>query len=196
MDRRLSAGPVAVALALAVGCGLVIAACGSSAPSRTSTSSRASTAVVTPTAYVTALCRALAPFEQDVAAHSRALKSSSSTTAGRGKTELVGYLGALSTDADAAVAKLARAGVPRVRGGGAYAHTILFTFTRLDTAMSRAKQLAATLPTTSPIAFHSAATKLATAVKDSLGDLGHGLNSESNRTLDQDAAKQPACHSL
>jgi hypothetical protein len=192
MVRGLSAGLVAVV------CGLAIAACGSSSTSARSTTSGtpASTATVSPVRYVTALCQAVAPFEQDVAARSGALKSSASTTAAKGKTELVGYLGALSADADAAVAKLRTAGLPQVSGGTAYAHTILTTFTRLDTAMSRAKALAATLPTTSTTAFRSAATRLATAVKDSLSDLGRGLNSQSNRTLDADAAKQSACHSL
>jgi hypothetical protein len=186
MARGVSAALAALVITV------LAAGCGSGAKSSTG----GSTARVSPSAYVTALCTAVAPFEKDVASRSGALSRSTSTTASQGKTELVSYLGALSSDADAAVAKLRAAGVPQVSGGAAYAKTILTTFTRLDTAMSRARKLAATLPTASPSAFQSSATKLATAVKDSVSDLGSGLNSESNKTLDADAAKQTACHSL
>lgn len=177
-------GPLVAVLVL----GLLLSGCGGA---RIPSTNR-----VTPTAYVTALCEAVGPFERDVAARSGSLTSTSSLTPAAGRSELVSYLGALSRDSRQAVARLGAAGVPAVSGGNGFAATILSTFRRLELTLGRSEKLAAALPTTSQAAFRSAAVTLATAVRDSLGRLGVGLSTKGNRVLDAAAAKVPACHAL
>jgi hypothetical protein len=155
-----------------------------------------STAKVSATAYVSALCQAVAPFEKDVQAKSGALNSSAAVTATKGKQELVGYLGALSSDSNRAVTRLRAAGVPTVSGGAAFAGTILTTFSKLNAALSRSEHLAAALPTANEADFQKGASTLAVAVKDSIGKLGAGLSTSSNKALDSAAAKLSVCHSL
>lgn len=183
--QRRALVPVALALAL------VLAACGSSAPSSAGAGAKVSAA-----RYVTALCQAVGPFERDVVARSAALTGAGSVTPTKGKALLVDYLRRLSSDSAAAVDKLGGAGTPTVNGGARFANTILSTFTRLKRALLRSEQVAAQLPTSSEPAFKRSAGTLATAVKDSVGQLGQGLSAKSNKALDAAAAKVGACHAL
>jgi hypothetical protein len=179
----------AAALAAVVSAGLV-AGCGGSSNAKTTSSG------VSATAYVTALCQAVAPFEKDVASRSSALSNTSALTASAGRTELVSYLDALAKDSARAVTKLKAAGTPQVTDGATFAKELLSTFTRLDTAMDRARTLAGQLSTSSPAAFKTGATQISTAVEASLGSLGSGLSTKNSKALNQAAAKVSACHTL
>ena len=181
---RLSATAIAAVLVLGL-----LAGCGGSSPA-------SSSAPVTATAYVTALCQAVGPFEKDVATRSGALSATKSTTLAAGKAELVSYLGALSDASASAAARLRAAGLPDVAGGPAFARAIVTTFTRVHTALSRSHGLAAKLSTTSAAAYSSGAAALSSAVKSSLGRLGSGLSTHSNKALNEAAAKVAACHTL
>jgi hypothetical protein len=188
------AGLIRGALAAALIAGLG-AGCGGSGAGGSSTM-RPSTAKVSATAYVTALCQAVAPFEKAVATHSGALDRSSSSTPAADKAELVAYLTALAKDDDAAVDRLDAAGIPEVDGGSTFAAAILSTFTRVRTALTRSEARAAGLPTSSQALYGTSASQLTSAVKTSLGQLGSGFSKTSNRALDQAAAKVSACHTL
>jgi hypothetical protein len=176
-------------LALALASAALLAGCGGS-------SSGSSRTQVSPTAYVSALCEAVAPFERDVATRSGQLSATASATPSVSKTRLVAYLGALAQDSSAAVTKLDHAGIPNVSGGPAFARTIVSTFSRLQRALARSRTLATALTTTSPARFAAGATQLATAVKESVGQLGTGLSTRSNPVLDRTAAKLAVCHTL
>ena len=153
-------------------------------------------ATVTPTAYVSALCRAVAPFERDVATASGQLTGSTSTGLAASRARLVSYLSALAGDSATAQHRLDAAGIPAVTGGRTFASTIVSTFSRLHNAFERSVKLASGLPTTDRAQFSAGATQLATAVKESVGQLGAGLSTRSNKVLDQTAAKLAVCHTL
>ncbi|HET9073651.1 MAG TPA: hypothetical protein VFN48_03660 [Solirubrobacteraceae bacterium] len=165
---------------------LGLAACGGSG----------SPAKVTPTAYVSALCRAVAPFERDVATASSHLTGAASQSLTASRDRLVSYLGALAQDSATAQHRLSAAGVPDVKDGAAFASTIVSTFSRLHNAFARSVKVASGLPTTNRAAFSVGATQLATAVKESVGQLGAGLSTRSNPVLDRTAAKLAVCHTL
>ena len=164
---------------------LALAACGGSGAAK-----------VTPTAYVSALCRAVAPFERDVAAASGQLTGATATSLAASRARLVSYLGSLAQDSATAQHRLSAAGVPDVKDGTAFATTIVSTFSRLHNAFVRSVKLASGLPTTDRTQFSAGAAQLATAVKESVGQLGAGLSTKSNKVLDQAAAKLAVCHTL
>jgi hypothetical protein len=181
-----------VVAALAAVCvALAGAACGSS-----SSSSGVSTAKVSATAYATSLCEALAPFDKEVASSSQALEDVGSLSAVKGKTMLVSFLAGLAGDTSAAVNQLRAAGVPEVNGGATFSQAILKTFTNLQGALGRSEKVAQQLSTTSETAFESGAHELATAVKESVGEIGKGLSTKANPALDAAAAKAAACHGI
>src|SRR5947209_3770578 len=90
----------------ALAAALTLGACGSSGSSS-----------VTPSAYVKSICQAVGPFEKDVQSRSSALNLGSIKAPAQGKTALQGFLGAVASDTDAAVAKLKQAGSPDVKNG-------------------------------------------------------------------------------
>jgi hypothetical protein len=184
---RLTRGTLAAALIGALA--LLAGGCGGSAQPK-------APGTVSPTAYVTALCRAVAPFERDVASRSSDLSNRSALTATAGKNELVSYLRALSADSAQAVAKLRSAGAPTVSDGARFARQLLATFTKLNRALTRSQKLAAQLSTTNLASYRAGAMQLTSAVKTSVGALGAGLSTQGNKALNQAAAKVSACHTL
>jgi hypothetical protein len=150
-------------------------------------------------AYATSVCRALAPFERQIAAGSAALDpvGSSNTTAAQRKRMLERFLGQTANASDAAVAGLKAAGHPEIRNGQKIANAFVTAFTRLANAMDSAATASRKLPTNSPTAFKAAATSIGNSVRRSVGGgVEAGLAGLRSRALESAAAKVAACHAL
>ena len=179
MRRRYAWVPVLVALA--------IAGCGSSSNSSSS---------VSPAAYVKSICSAISPFEKDIRARSSALNLSSIKNPSQGRTALHNFLTAVAGDADHAVTQLQAAGVPKVSNGKAISDGIVNAFSTLKGALSQAADRANTLPTSNAKVFKLAAQALGNGVRGSMSSISSSLGSLKSPTLEQAAAKEPACKAL
>jgi hypothetical protein len=164
------------ALALCTGCG-------------SSNSSKVDTAT-----YVKTVCSAISPLEHDVITRTQALSGSTAASAAQAKKTLEGFLGAVSKDADQAVARISSAGTPDISGGQSVATEIVKAFTQLRDAMHAAAAKASSLPTDSASSYKTAAQALNANVRASLNNIdASGL---SNPDIEQAAAKEPVCKSL
>lgn len=144
--------------------------------------------------YVSQLCSAISPLEQDVATRRNALNNTTAPNAAQAKKTLRGFLTAVEQDADHALSKIKSAGTPDISGGKAVRGTIVKAFTELRDAMRVALTKSGSLPTDSPASFKSAAQALGASVKGSLSNIdSSGL---SNPDLEKAAAGQAACKSL
>lgn len=178
---RLSSLPlVALVAALLAGCG----SGGSSS--------------VTPSAYVSSICSAVAPFERDVLTRSSALDLTTVKSPAQGKKALQQFLTAISSDTDAAVGKLRSAGSPKVANGSKISHAILTAFQSLSAAMHRAVGQANALPTASTQAFERGAEALGNDVRTAMSGIGSNLQSSTLKSpdLQKAAASAPACKSI
>ena len=151
---------------------------------------------VSATAYVRAVCNAVGPFEQQVAARSNALDPQSIKSPAQGKVALQSFLSAIAGDTATALAKLRAAGTPNVGNGTQIQGTIVAAFEQLDRAMKGAAKSADALPTASPSAFQAAATTLGTTVRSSMNGIGSSLSELRSPALQQAAVKEPACSRL
>jgi hypothetical protein len=179
LRRRVTAA----ACALAVTAG--IAACGGS-----------SSSTVSPTSYARSICKAVGPFEKDVAQRSSALNLTQIKNASEGKSALQGFLAAIASDTATAVTQLKAAGTPSVKNGQQIANALVQAFTRLKAALDTAAKSALQLPTGSATAFRAAADALGTSVKSSMSDIGASLSGLKSPELETAARKVPACQTL
>jgi hypothetical protein len=161
------------------GCG------GSSAPAK-----------VTATAYVTAVCGTVGPFEQQLTSRSKAFNPSDIKTPAEGRAVLKTFLSGVAADTDKALSRLKAAGTPEVTGGAHIYSQIVSAFTSLDTTMKQAAGDAAKLPTTTNAAFKTAATSLVSTVRGSLKTIGPSLRGLKSAALIKAARKSPACVKL
>jgi hypothetical protein len=159
------------------------AGCGSSSPSRVSAGT-----------YISSVCSAITPLEQDVVNRSSALKISPATSAAQAKKTLQTFLTAVAADSDHALARIQAAGTPDIDNGKTVAATIVKAFTEVKDTLHTAETKANSLPTSSPTAFKAGAQGLGTSVGASLSNIDRsGL---SNPDLEKAAAGQSACKSL
>ena len=177
--------PVPKALAIAIGA-VVLAACGSSAPSGVSAAN-----------WVRSVCGAVGPFEQDVVSRSSALDVATFKNAVQSKHALERFLEAVESDATSALSKLRRAGAPSVANGKPIGNAVVGAFSRVESTMRGAVAQAHALPTGSPTALGSAARALGVEVRNSLSSFP-SLSSKALRSpqIDQAAAREPACRSI
>jgi hypothetical protein len=175
----------AILCAVLVAAGL--AACGSSGSGSSGVSA---------TAYATAICKAVVPFEKDVATRSSALDLTTIKSASDGKTALQGFLAAIAADTTTAVGQLKAAGTPNVTNGDKIAAAIVSAFSQLGTALTSAAKQAQTLPTNSPAAFRTAASSLGANVRNSMGSIGKSLGGLRSPALEAAAKKVAACQTL
>jgi hypothetical protein len=149
----------------------VCAACGSH-----SSSSKTSSSKISAGTYVSALCSAISPLENDVRTRTAALKKTAATSAEQAKKNLRGF------------------GTPNISGGDAVAAKIVGTFTQLRNAMRAAVAKSDSLPTNSPSSFQTAAQSLLASVGASLNQIdSSGL---SNPDVEKAEAAQSACKQL
>jgi hypothetical protein len=160
-----------------------VAGCGSSSSSKVSAGS-----------YVSAVCSAITPLEQDVVSRSSELNNSTATNAAQAKKTLKSFLTAVAQDSDNALSKIEAAGTPDIDNGKTVAGTIVQAFTQLRNAMRNAETKASVLPTGSSAAFKSGAQALGNSVRSALNNIdASGLR---NRDLEQAASSQQACKKL
>jgi hypothetical protein len=178
LPRRTAAALCALAAVIA------IAGCGSSSSG------------VTPTAYVSAICKAVGPFEKDVATRESALNPSSIKSAAQGKTALIGFLQGVAGDTQHTLAQLKSAGTPNVTNGKKIQGAIVSAFTRLESSMKTGATTAQSLPTSSAKAFQTGATQLSTTIRSSLTGVGSSLQSLRSAKLEKAATKSAACKSI
>jgi hypothetical protein len=168
-----------------VGVVAVLAGCGGSSSSAVSAST-----------YVKSICSAIGPFEKNIQARSKALNLASITNVRQGKTALLGFLVAMVTDTDRAVAQLKAAGTPDVGNGKQIASGVVGAFARMKGALAQAAKRADSLPTNSPTAFKNGANKLGNNVESSIGGISAGLAGLKSPELEKAAAGDPTCKTL
>jgi hypothetical protein len=149
-----------------------------------------------PADYVKAICEAIGPFESDVQSRSSALDLSSITSAADGKAALVSFLGAITTDTDAAVSQLQAAGTPDVTNGEQIANAIVAAFSQVRDTLRQAENQAQALPTHSAETFKSAATNLGSSIRSSMTMIGGALSNLKSPALESAAKSEPACATL
>lgn len=169
----------AVAIAIAVG------GCGSSSG-------------VSAASYVSSVCKAVGPFAKEVSSRAGALSSALSGSAfkspAQGKALLTGFLGAIASESDRALAQIKAAGTPNVPNGKEIAGRLVSVFARLDRAIKTADHQAASLPTSSAAAFRAAAAILGSSVQSSVSGIGSGLSNLRSPQLEKAAAKIGRAH--
>ena len=175
-------------LAAAIAGASILAGCGSSS----------SSSGISAGAYVKSVCTAVSPFEKDIVSRSQALNATSLSNAAQGKQALQGFLKAVSSDTQQALAQLKNAGQPNVKNGKQISTAIVGAFSQLNGAMASALTQANSLPTNSPEAFKTAAQQLSTNIRTSMTSIGSSLQSNTlkSQALEQAAAKEPTCKSL
>ena len=146
--------------------------------------------------YVTSVCRAVGPFEREIATGAAVLDPSATSTPAQRKRMLEGYLRSVSVDAQLAVGELEAAKHPNVKRGRAIATAFLALFKRIDSGMRVAARRAARLPTGSVEAFRAADAALGRGVEGSMSDLGSSLSGLETTQLERAASRTPACQSL
>ncbi len=152
---------------------------------------------VTASVFVTSVCKAVGPFEHEIAASSATLTPAPTSSPAQRKAMVEGFLRTIAADAHAAAAALSAAHHPDVKQGRAIARTFVAIFTRIEGSMHAAATTASTLPTGSAGAFRRADTRLGNFVRSSItNDLGSGLQVLRNRALETAAVRAPACHAL
>jgi hypothetical protein len=182
--RARQAGAILSALAIAAGA----AGCGGSS----------SSGKVSPSAYVSSVCRAVGPLESDIRSREGQLAATlgSIKSASRGKAVLQGFLQAFASDTDGVLSKLRSAGTPNVPNGRKISEAMVSVFQRLDTAVKSASRQAGSLPTSSSSAFRAAAARLGTSVQTSVSGIGSSLADLKSPQLEKAAANSPACKSI
>lgn len=176
----------AAALACLGAGAVALAGCGGSTPG-----------TVSARAYVTSVCKAIGPFEHEIASGSAALDPSATSSAAQRKRMLEGFLTTIASDSRLAVGELKAAKRPNVANGAKIAREFVSIFARIDSAMQTAAQKSKALPTGSATAFRSADKALGAEVEQSVGgDLGSGESVLRNRALETAAASVAACHPL
>jgi hypothetical protein len=167
----------------------VCAACGSH-----SSSSKTSSSKISAGTYVSALCSAISPLENDVRTRTAALKKTAATSAEQAKKNLRGFLAVIEQDSEHTLARIQSAGTPNISGGDAVAAKIVGTFTQLRNAMRAAVAKSDSLPTNSPSSFQTAAQSLLASVGASLNQIdSSGL---SNPDVEKAEAAQSVCKQL
>lgn len=177
-SRRYAAALCALAVAI------VLAGCGGGSSG------------VTPTAYVTSICKAVGPFETSVTKREQTLDPTAIKNATQGKQALITFLDGVASDTAGTLTALKSAGNPTVPNGKKIQSGIVTAFTHLESAMKTGARSAQSLPTSSPKAFQKAATQLGYSVRSSLAGVGSSLGSLRSPKLEKAAAKAPACKSI
>lgn len=152
---------------------------------------------VAPDAYMTSVCRAIAPFENDFAKHGAALNVvSSATTPSQRKAALELLLSSVAKDGDTAVAALKAAGTPDVNRGAAISRLLVGAFTQISVAFQGLAAKARSLPTDSPAKFVPAAKALGQQLNVSMETIDSSLAGVKSAALNTAASHVAACHSL
>jgi hypothetical protein len=183
-----------LSVALAAIATVALTACGSSTQSPTS----ASAATVSPTAYVTSMCLAVARLSHDGVVEARRFSAGANgvRTLAHDKSVAEAYVSALARDASQTVARMRAAGTPNVTDGSATAAAFLSSYVRLETTLAATANKARSIPTSSNQAFKRATYALGTSLGSSMQSINAGISVLRNPPLDVIAKKVPVCVSI
>jgi hypothetical protein len=178
---RTNAKLVAVLVTVAV----AVAGCGGSSSSGVSAAS-----------YVKSVCTAATTWRNAIQSAGTKLSSGVSTKSlAKAKTEYVGFVSSLVTATGQAVSQLKSAGSPAVSNGTKISGSLVHIFTQAKGTLAQAASQASALPTSSPHAFETAASKVVTSIRSSLAGMS-SVTPEKNAELHAAAAKDKTCQSL
>ncbi len=152
---------------------------------------------VAPDTYMTSVCRAIAPFEDDFAKHGAALDvTSSATSPSRRKAALEQLLSRVAQDGATAVSELKAAGTPDVSRGTAISRLLVGAFTQISVAFEGLAAQARSLPADSSATFVPAAKTLGQKLNVAMQTISSSLSGVKSKALDTAASHVAACHSL
>jgi hypothetical protein len=179
--------------ALAAIAALALTACGSSTTSPTPAAS-----TVSPTAYVTSMCSAVAQLSRDGVVEARRFSAGANgvRTLAHDKSVAQAYVSALARDARETVTRMRAAGIPNVQSGNATAAAFLSSYVRLETTLAATAKKARSIPTSSDQAFKRATYALGSSLGSSMQSINAGISVLRNPPLDTVAKKVPVCVSL
>ncbi len=151
---------------------------------------------VSAASYVKSVCTTAATWRSSIVSAGAKLQSAStSTSLPETKSDLVAFVGTIETATGHAADRLASAGTPSVSGGKSVASTLVSTFTRAKSNLSRAESEARAIPTTDKTAFDAAANKVQTDVRNALAQMS-SITPANNPQLRSAAANDSTCKSL
>lgn len=178
---RTNAKLIAVLATVAV----AVAGCGGSSSSGVSAAS-----------YVKSVCSAATTWRNAIQSAGSKLQSGVTTKSlPKAKTEYVAFVNSLVSATGQAVDQLKSAGSPAVSNGKQISGSLVHIFNEAKGTLSQAASQASALPTSSPHAFESAASKVVTSIRSSLAGMS-SVTPERNAELHAAAAKDKTCQSL
>ena len=113
----------------------------------------------------------------------------------KAKAEYVSFVNSLVTATGQASSQLKSAGSPAVSNGKQISDSLVRIFDQAKGALAKAASQASALPTSSPHAFASSASKVVTSIRSSLAGMSN-VTPEKNSELHAAAAKDKSCQSL
>jgi hypothetical protein len=149
-----------------------------------------------PTSYVKSVCTAVGSWVTTIKGRASQLTTIKPASAAQGRQELQSFISGVISDTDKALAAIKSAGVPNVSNGQQVATALQGAFTQIKGVLAQSQNQANALPTGSPSAFKTAATKLGTSVQQSLSGIAAGLSALRTPDLQKAASQTSACQSL
>jgi hypothetical protein len=151
---------------------------------------------VTPAAYVKSVCTAATNWRNAIQTAGTKLSAGVNTKSlTKAKDEYVAFVNSLVAATTQAENELKSAGAPSVSNGKQISSSLVSIFDAAKGTLSQASSEASALPTSSPHAFESAASKVVTSIRSSLAGMS-SVTPEKNAQLHAAAAKDKTCQSL
>jgi hypothetical protein len=151
---------------------------------------------VSPAAYVKTVCTAATNWRNAIQSAGTKLSSGVNTKSlTKAKAEYVSFVNSLVTATGQASSELKSAGSPAVSNGGQISSSLVRIFDQAKGTLAQAASQASALPTSSPRAFESSASKVVTSIRSSLAGMSN-VTPEKNSELHAAAAKDKTCQSL
>jgi hypothetical protein len=147
-------------------------------------------------AYLTTVCSALSPVNQDFLSFDGTLQQMRTKNLHVFKQGLEGELSAMEQDAHQTIPKIEGAGAPDVPNGRTIAAGALREFVSIDSALARATRESNALPTASQRAFARALVRLGLHLKLALAPVARAGRSLATPELVKVERTLPECRSL
>jgi hypothetical protein len=151
---------------------------------------------VSPASYVKTVCSAATNWRNAIQSAGTKLSSGVNTKSlTKAKAEYVAFVNSLVAATGQASSQLRSAGSPAVSNGKQISGSLVHIFDQAKSTLAQAASQASTLPTSSPRAFETAASKVVTSIRSSLAGMSQ-VTPEKNSELHAAAAKDPTCQKL
>jgi hypothetical protein len=151
---------------------------------------------VSPAAYVKSVCTAATSWRNAIQSAGTKLSSGVNTKSlTKAKAEYVAFVNSLVTATGQAESQLKSAGSPAVSNGEQISGSLVHIFNAAKGTLAQAASQASALPTSSPRAFETSASKVVTSIRSSLAGMSN-VTPEKNAELHAAASKDKTCQSL